>query len=105
MFCDSEVFEYEGRDAFYSTPVHWGCAKMAAQIRQSLTVEAAEDPLDKVPQAEQEAYLQALQGFESPTLGTLVLEYEEHPEERTPDMEWKILLVRRVLRSRTGISL
>lgn len=107
MFCDTDVFEYESRDAFYSTFVHWSCSKAEKQIRQALLVTGPqEDILALVPQEDQDAYLRALQSFQSPTLATMILEYETAPEEQvTPDLTWKIAIVRRLLRTRTGVSL
>lgn len=107
-FCGTPLYKYEARDAFYGFGAHWDCSKTAAKIRQALKSTKAGDasPLGTIHAEDQEAYLKALECFESPTLATIILEYEvAEPKDITPDMAWKILLVRRVLRLRTGLSL
>lgn len=90
--CKQPVYQYDARDAFYTKLTHWDCSS------RNKTIEIEEGE-------EQKQFRKDLQKFETRTLISMLSLYDELPNERTEDMAWKVIIIRKEIKSRIGIDI
>lgn len=94
--CDRPVMEFTAR--FCGTQIegrtlliHFECAEETGLYQKTVTRQAS----DSKPDAQTILrYRQSLARVRTATLGSMLAAYEDHPEQRTPEMTWQIQSVR-----------
>lgn len=91
--CNQPIYQYDARDAFYFKLTHWDCSARNKAIK--IDIEEGE---------EQQQFQKDLEKFQTPTLISMLSLYDELPNERTEDMIWKVIIIRKEIRSRMGFD-